>query len=75
MRLHLLLSLGSCPNVRRMRSICKKGRARFHTLKDMEPANGLFPYFLKSSADGTLRFENKEISFGPYGDSFYEYQL
>ena len=41
----------------------------------MEPANGLFPYFLKSSADGTLRFENKEISFVSYGDSFYEYQL
>ena len=53
----------------------KKAEHIFHTLKDMEPANGLFPYFLQSSGDGTLRFENNDISFGPFGDSFYEYQL
>jgi len=53
----------------------QKAEHIFHTLKGMEPANGLFPYFLESSSDGTVGFQNNEISFGPYGDSFYEYQL
>eukprot|EP00979_Chaetoceros_neogracilis_P004720 scaffold815_cov273-Chaetoceros_neogracile.AAC.26 len=46
----------------------------FLKLKDIEPTNGLFPYYLRVRK-GNLEFANKAISFGAFGDSFYEYLL
>ncbi len=52
----------------------EKAEKVFHLLKGIEPRNGLFPYFLNVE-NGKLSFENSSISFGPFGDSFYEYEL
>ena len=51
-----------------------KAERIFQKLKDIEPADGLFPDFL-TNKKGDLKFANNRISFGPYGDSFYEYEL
>jgi len=50
-----------------------KAERVFQKLKDIEPIDGLFPDFLTN--EGNLKFANNKISFGPYGDSFYEYEL
>ncbi len=46
----------------------------FELLKEIEPSDGLYPYFL--SINGSkLRFATNDISFGAFGDSFFEYEL
>jgi len=52
----------------------KKAENVFHKLKKIEPENGLFPDLL-NEVRNELQFAGKEISFGPFGDSFYEYEL
>ena len=52
----------------------RKAEHVFEMLKDIQPADGLFPYFL-SYKSGRLSFQNSDVSFGAFGDSFYEYQL
>ena len=46
----------------------------FELLREIEPKDGLYPYFLMISGS-KLRFSNNDVSFGAFGDSFFEYEL
>jgi hypothetical protein len=46
----------------------------YHIMHDMNPPNGLYPYFV-SNTDGTPDFANQKLTFGAMADSFYEYML
>jgi hypothetical protein len=46
----------------------------FQLLKDIAPADGLYPYSL-SVVGKQLFFDNSDVSFGGFGDSFFEYEL
>lgn len=47
----------------------------FHLLRDMHPANGLYPYFIKNGNAAKPEFGNNKLTFGAMSDSFYEYML
>jgi len=51
-----------------------KSEQVFRLLKDVEPDDGLFPYFLHYSGN-KIHFQTSEVSFGAYADSFFEYEL
>jgi len=46
----------------------------FEVLKQVEPSNGLYPYFIHNNAPIPL-FGNDKLTFGSMADSFYEYML
>lgn len=46
----------------------------YERLRDIEPSDGLYP-ILVHSLDDMVYFENKQVTFGGSGDSFYEYML
>lgn len=46
----------------------------FQILKDMNPPDGLYPYFVRNSGERPA-FTNNKLTFGAMSDSFYEYML
>jgi hypothetical protein len=44
-------------------------------LSKLNPTDGLYPYFIYPSEEKGIQFAVADTSFGPYGDSFYEYLL
>jgi mannosyl-oligosaccharide alpha-1,2-mannosidase len=48
----------------------------FKVLKDIAPADGLYPYEIENNpSDGVPKFRNAKVTFGAMGDSLYEYML
>ena len=46
----------------------------YDLLNDINPPNGLYPYFIRNSGNKP-EFANDKITFGAMSDSFYEYML
>lgn len=46
----------------------------FQLMKEMNPKNGLYPYFVRNQGN-KLQFANDKLTFGAMSDSFYEYML
>jgi mannosyl-oligosaccharide alpha-1,2-mannosidase len=51
-----------------------KSEEVFHVLHDLNPPNGLYPYFVGNMV-GSPEFTNQKLTFGAMADSFYEYML
>jgi len=51
-----------------------KSEEVFHILHDLDPPNGLYPYFVGNMI-GSPEFTNNKLTFGAMADSFYEYML
>jgi len=52
----------------------EKSEKVFELMDKMNPANGLYPYFIRNT-NGEPQFANSKITFGAMSDSFYEYML
>mmetsp|Transcript_1179 Transcript_1179/g.1434 ORF Transcript_1179/g.1434 Transcript_1179/m.1434 type:complete len:628 (+) Transcript_1179:65-1948(+) len=57
-----------------VKEYAQKSERVFEALKKIEPKDGLYPYFL-TSLNGELHFASNDVSFGAFGDSFFEYEL
>jgi mannosyl-oligosaccharide alpha-1,2-mannosidase len=53
----------------------EKSEKVFEILKDMNPPNGLYPYFVRNTSGGRPSFANAKLTFGAMADSMYEYML
>mmetsp|Transcript_55295 Transcript_55295/g.83666 ORF Transcript_55295/g.83666 Transcript_55295/m.83666 type:complete len:648 (+) Transcript_55295:138-2081(+) len=55
----------------------RKPERTFEILNDMNPPNGLYPYYISNDAKKVEppHFGNQKITFGAMADSFYEYML
>jgi hypothetical protein len=52
----------------------EKSEHVFSLLNDMNPKNGLYPYFIRNTG-AKPEFANDKLTFGAMSDSFYEYML
>merc|ERR1712032_1428742 len=53
------------------------GEHVFEVMEEMNPPNGLYPYYVQNNNGGSKKpkFMNAKLTFGAMSDSFYEYML